>query len=98
MNKTRKNMWLYISLGAILLFVLAASMYFKESPLPYPGPWPLILITGAVVITLCTALVFSGIRLWKYKFHWQALTTIALNAIVMIPLSYALWVWIIFTI
>lgn len=98
MNNTRKNMWLFLSLGAILCFVITASLYFKGSPIPYPGPWPLILITGAVLAILCTAILFSCIHLWRYKFHWQALAAIVLNAIVILPVGYAFLVWIISTI
>ena len=98
MDKLRKNMWLLVSVGAILLFILTVCAYMKGSVLPYPGPWPLILVSGVVIAALGTALAFSGINLWKYPFHWQALCTILLDVITIIPISYAFIIWVIFTV
>lgn len=98
MNRMQKNIWLFASIGAILLLLLTLHVYVGASLLPYPGPWPLILISGAVIVTLGTALVFSAINLWKYKFHWQGLVTILINAITIIPISYAFLIWLIVTV
>ncbi len=98
MRKMYKNMGLPVSIGAILLFILTIGAYMKDSPIPYLGPWPLILISGAVIVTLGTAMVFSVVTLWKYKFYWQGLTTILLNAITLPPIGYAFLIWMIVTI
>jgi len=95
MKSLRKNNWLFISLGAILLFLLTAAAYMKDSPIPYPGPWPLVLISGTVILTLTTGLIFSAINLWRYKFHWQGLATILINAITLAPICYAFLIWVI---
>lgn len=95
LDKIRKNMWLFISIGAIMFFMLTLLTYIEKSPLPYWGPWLLILISGAVVAILSIALVFSVINLWRYKFHWQGPFTIVLNVIAIIPISYAFVIWVI---
>ena len=98
MNRMQKNIWLLASIGAILLLFLTLHVYMGAFLRPLPGPWPLILISGAVIVTLGTALAFSAINLWKYKFHWQGFVTILINAITIIPISYAFLVWLIVTV
>ena len=96
MNKTQKNIWLYVSIGAILLFIFTFLSYIQNSPIIHLGPWPLIVISGVVIIALITALVVSVVNLFRYKFHWQGLVTITLSTITLIPLCYAFPIWMIF--
>lgn len=95
MGKLQKNIWLLVSVGATVFFVLTFLLYIENSPLPKWGPWLLLLLSGVVILALGTALVFSAINLWKYKFHWQGLLTIILSVIALIPIGYVFQVWVI---
>lgn len=92
----RKYRWLSLCLGAILVLYITMAWYLYVPGTP--GPWPFTIVSGAVAAVHCLCLILSGVDLWRYKFHWQALVTILLSIPVMILNGYTFAVGLIISI